>query len=109
MTEQAVPAQHASDTEPARLPADCGVAQVQALRERFAELREQEAPLMLEAAAVERVSTACLQLLLALYRERSAADRSTSLRSPSQPLVEAITWLGLASILLKPTPDETDS
>lgn len=106
MAEQAAPAQETSETLSA-LPADCGIAQAEALRGRLTELRELDAPLQLDASAVERMSTACLQLLVALFRERAEASRVSALHAPSAPLAEAIAWLGLSASLPIVAPDAT--
>jgi anti-anti-sigma regulatory factor len=106
MAEQTTPAHEISDSLSA-LPADCGIAQAEALRGRLAGLRELEVPLQLDASAVERVSTACLQLLVALFRERAEAGRDSALQAPSAPLAEAIVWLGLSASLPIVAPDAT--
>lgn len=98
MTEQAALAQEASEMLSV-LPADCGIAQAEAMRDRLMALRELDAPLQLDASAVERVSTACLQLLVALFRERAEAGRRSVLQAASAPLAEAIAWLGLSASL----------
>jgi anti-anti-sigma regulatory factor len=52
-----------------------------------------------DARAVERISTPCIQLLLAAAR--SAAERGAALRivAPSAPLSTAIVELGLGGVL----------
>lgn len=104
MAEQAAPVQDSSEMLTA-LPADCGIAQAEALRGRLTELRELDAPLQLDASAVERVSTACLQLLVALFRERAETGRSSALQAPSAPLAEAVVCLGLSASLPIAAPD----
>lgn len=104
MTDQVAPMQDSSETLSA-LPADCGIAQAEALRDRLAPLRTMEAPVRLDASAVERISTACLQLLVALFRERAEAGYSSALQTPSAPLAEAVAWLGLSASLPIVAPD----
>ena len=79
----------------ARLPADLGIAGAAALRDELLALRDSEAALRIDGSAVERVSTACLQVLLALFRDRAAGGRRTVLEPVSEPLAEAARWLGL--------------
>lgn len=95
------------------LPADCGISQADALRGQLVTLSEQPEALHLDGSAVSRVSTAAVQLLLALTRTRAAAGRLTALHAPSEALAEAIGWLGLAEALpitdFPDSQDETDS
>lgn len=106
MAEQATPVQDSPEMRTA-LPADCGIAQAEALRGQLTELREIDAPLQLDASAVERVSSACLQLLVALFRERAEAGRRSVLQAPSAPLADAVAWLGLSAFLPIAAPDAT--
>jgi anti-anti-sigma regulatory factor len=78
-----------------RLPAILGIAQVADWRQRLAEALDSERPLTLDAAAVEQVDGAALQLLLAFQQAARQSGREPSWRNPSSPLHEAAALLGL--------------
>ena len=55
--------------------------------------------LRLDGSAVERVSTACVQVLLAASRSATAREVPFTVISPSAALTEALADLGLAGAL----------
>jgi chemotaxis protein CheX len=57
------------------------------------------APMMLDGGAVDRVSTPCLQLLVASRRSAEARGLRFELREPSPVLSEALADLGLQQFL----------
>ena len=88
-----------------RLPATLGIAQVAELRRQFDESLNSDRPLAIEAAAVEQVDGAGLQLLLAFQRAAASAGRTPVWRKPSPRLMEAAVLLGLDGALgLSPDP-----
>lgn len=56
-------------------------------------------PLQLDGSGVERVSTACLQVLLAAARSAAAREVPFAVTAPSDALIEALADLGLAGTL----------
>jgi chemotaxis protein CheX len=60
---------------------------------------EQDGPLTIDGSTVERVSTACIQLLVAAALKARDHDRPFSLHKPSAVLAQAVRDLGLASFL----------
>lgn len=55
--------------------------------------------LVLEASSVERLSTACIQLLIAAGTAFKEADLAFSLQNPSATLAESFNDLGLRPVL----------
>lgn len=80
---------------PITLPADLHMGGIEALRHTLVEQVEADVPLALDGAAVDRVSTAGIQLLVAFFRDRNSAQRTTSWMQVSDALRDAIQWLGL--------------
>ena len=81
------------------LPADLHMGGIESLRQTLVAHVEQDAPLAVDGAAVDRVSTAGIQLLVAFFRDRMLAQRSTQWTQVSDPLRDAVHWLGLAEHL----------
>lgn len=71
------------------------------LKEMLLQALAKSEPLTLDASLVERVSTACIQVLLAFASAMAAAGVPFTLAQPSQPLVEAFANLGLGPVLQK--------
>jgi ABC-type transporter Mla MlaB component len=81
------------------LLAECTVRNAMALRTSLLDSLDAPGSVDVEVGAVERVDTACLQLLLAFVRERSQHGRSTAWRGRSDVLEQATTLLGLGGTL----------
>jgi anti-anti-sigma regulatory factor len=71
----------------------------QPLRDCLLAVLENGKPLRLEAAAVERVSTACIQVLLAGGAAFKEAGLGFRVQQPSETLVAALGDLGLGNWL----------
>ena len=80
------------------LPAECVIANAGSLRASLASLTT-VADLTLDASALQRLDTACLQLLAAFVCERRTADRNISWASAPALLAERAELLGLAGAL----------
>lgn len=65
-------------------------------------------PCYIDGSAVERVDTAGLQMLAALFCQRAAAGRSTGWTAASPELVRCATRLGLEQVLHLPASDSGD-
>jgi chemotaxis protein CheX len=63
--------------------------------------RDSAADVVVRAGGVERLSTACVQVLLAASGGFKSAARRFELENPSGPVAEAFTQLGLAEDLRK--------
>lgn len=83
-----------------RLPGtlDNGVAP--ALKAAFQEALAAEGPVVVDAAAVERLSTACIQVLIAGGRAVTAAGREFVVARPAEALIGAFDDLGLFSVMM---------
>lgn len=55
--------------------------------------------LTIDASPVERITTPCIQIILALMHARDAAKRPTEFQAPSQSFMSAFQCLGLAQYL----------
>jgi anti-anti-sigma regulatory factor len=83
------------------LPADCTVGQSAALKAALQSLMtSNETTVVVSAAEVERCDASMLQLIAALKRSLSNANRALDVRDPSQALVEAASQLGLSHLIL---------
>lgn len=58
-----------------------------------------EAPVTIEAAAVEEIDTAGMQLLLALVNELNSQSIKTQWQSPSDVLIQTAATLGMSEAL----------
>jgi ABC-type transporter Mla MlaB component len=82
-----------------RLDAQCTIAQANAVKARLGRLLGHEGEVALDAGAVERIDTACLQLLAAFFRERRAAQRPVAWSKASAELIDCARLLGLSAVL----------
>jgi ABC-type transporter Mla MlaB component len=82
-----------------RLDAQCTIAQASAVKARLARLLGHPASVTLDAGSVERIDTACLQLLAAFFRDRRAAERPVAWSKASAELLESARLLGLSAVL----------
>ena len=77
------------------LPAELGLVAAEPLRAELASAIDAGIPLEIDGAAVERISTACLQVLLAAARAAARGDLSFRIVNPSQVLTDAVRDLAL--------------
>jgi ABC-type transporter Mla MlaB component len=82
-----------------RLDAQCTIAQASAVKARLARVLGHPGTVALDAGSVERIDTACLQLLAAFVRERRAADRPVAWTRASAELIDSARLLGLSAVL----------
>ena len=61
--------------------------------------REKGYPLAIEAGSVERLTTPCIQVLIAAAAALKDADVSFALIAPSDPFIDAFNELGLFPVL----------
>ena len=64
-----------------------------------AETLEDGGAIVIDAASVERMSTACVQIMLAYLATVRASGRAIEIRRPSAAFVDAFKDLGLAGIV----------
>jgi anti-anti-sigma regulatory factor len=77
------------------LPAECLIANAVPLREQLIAVVGEAAPVTLNVSAVERIDTACLQLLAAFASERRAASRPVVWSGVTASLAERARLLDL--------------
>ena len=81
------------------LQAECTLAESAGLKSALCALLANAEPVTLDAAAVERIDTATLQLLAAFVRDRRLAGGAIEWRSVSAAVREAARLLGMDSML----------
>jgi anti-anti-sigma regulatory factor len=90
------------------LPAVCDGEAAEGLRGDLATaLAGQPAALTIDAGAVGRVTTPCLQVLAAAWQQSESIGAPWVLRQPSETLVDALTLLGLERLVNDRDMDET--
>lgn len=77
------------------LPAELGLAAAEPLRAALVRAIDAGAALTIDGAAVERISTACLQVLLAAARAAERGGMAFRIINPSQVLSDAVRDLAL--------------
>ena len=77
----------------------CTVAHAEGLKAALCALAAHPEPVILDAAAVQRVDTAALQLLAAFIRDRRLAGRAVRWQAPSAALAGAARLLGMGPML----------
>jgi phospholipid transport system transporter-binding protein len=82
-----------------KLPAECLIGSLDGLRAQLLERVAIETPVSFDAAAVERIDTAALQLLAAFTRDRRAAGLQVEWRAVTGALSDAASLLNLTSVL----------
>lgn len=87
------------------LPAECMIWSAESLRDSLTSLTDVYA-VTLDASAVQRIDTVCLQLLTAFARERSAAQRPLVWAGIPAVLSARAQQLGLEAILMLGATDE---
>lgn len=80
------------------LPAECLIGNGESLREALIGAAQAKA-VTLDASQVQRVDTACLQLLTAFVSERRAANRAVGWAGVPALLTERAQLLGLSALL----------
>jgi ABC-type transporter Mla MlaB component len=82
-----------------RLDVQCTIAQASAVKARLARVLGHPGTVTLDAGSVERIDTACLQLLAAFVRDRRAANRPVAWSKASSEVLECARLLGLSAVL----------
>ena len=91
---------HLADDRPAlALPPVLDLIRADALHAELQACMSRDEALRIDGSAVELVSTACLQVLVAAARAAQARERTFELMSPSHILGNAARDLGLAACL----------
>ena len=88
-----------SITLPAKLTIQSVAADHKDLSERITEI---EAPVQIDASAVEEIDTAGMQLLLALVNEFNTQSVKAEWQSPSEVLIQTASILGMSEALALP-------
>jgi len=78
---------------------DLSIETCSALKQRLDDGWQQPAPLLLDGSMIERIHTASLQLLCALFRSRQDAGHETAWAAASPVLRESARLLGLSATL----------
>jgi ABC-type transporter Mla MlaB component len=86
------------DKPEVRLPEDCTLAQADGLKLHLARLSGDVSSVTLEVGSVQRIDTACMQLLSAFVRDRAASGRTVRVSGESRVFSEALRLLGLAPL-----------
>lgn len=86
----------AADDLSLRLPAHCTTTIAEDLRVRLVLATERDAPMEVDASAVESVGQAVLQLLIAAHAEAARVGQSFSIVDPSDAFVRRVESCGLA-------------
>ena len=81
------------------LAAQCTIREAPALKARLAKLLGHTGAIALDASRIERIDTACLQLLTAFVRARHAQSRGISWRGATAVFTDSAHLLGLAGFL----------
>jgi anti-anti-sigma regulatory factor len=81
------------------LGAQCTIREAPALKARLTKLLGHKGAIALDASRVERIDTACLQLLTAFVRTRHAQSRVIAWRSATAAFTDSVRLLGLAGLL----------
>lgn len=81
------------------LPNDLDLSMAQPLLDSLRAAAKSAFPVIVQAGAVERVSTACVQVLIAAGRDTTEHGGIFAILNPSEALTEACEDLGLASWL----------
>jgi ABC-type transporter Mla MlaB component len=89
------------------LGANCSVKDAAALKTSLCAVVETPDSVVLDAAAVERVDTATMQLLCAFIRERAAHSRTVAWQGTPSALTEAARLLGVQALLGLPQAAST--
>lgn len=82
-----------------RLPANLGIEQVAELHAQLGPLLSEARPVVIDAAGVETLHSAALQLFCLFCRDRSAVGREVVFARPSAALRSAAALLGAATLL----------
>jgi ABC-type transporter Mla MlaB component len=105
MPKKSKPSARPRRAKPARpdpvlaLPAECLIANAMPLREQLIAVVGEAVPVTLNVSAVERIDTACLQLLAAFATERRAASRPVVWSGVTAALTERARLLDLYASL----------
>lgn len=87
-----------------RLPARLDLAVAAPLRQALRDLLDTNTRVSIDAAAVERVATPCVQVLMAAAREARARGVGFAIGQPSPAFAEALADLGIGPDLAIPKP-----
>jgi ABC-type transporter Mla MlaB component len=81
------------------LTSDCTIAEATALKAGLMQLLSHESAVTLDGSAVQRIDTACLQLLAAFVLEREARGRHVEWQEATDALTSSARTLGLLPVL----------
>jgi chemotaxis protein CheX len=81
------------------LPRELDMRAAAPLKSALAKTLEGGGAVVIEAASVERMSTACVQIMLAYVTTARKLGRPIVIRRPSATFVDAFTVLGLARVV----------
>jgi len=79
------------------LPQALDLLAAQSLKEKLLELFDQEGDLVIDGSNVERITTPCVEVLVAANSAYSQVERAFQIDNPSEYLTEAFVTLGLGN------------
>jgi anti-anti-sigma regulatory factor len=82
----------------ASFPADCTIAQADAMKSQLARMLAKPACVTLDLSTIRRIDTAALQVLTAFIRDRRAAGREVACSGASEPFLLTAELLGLSAM-----------
>lgn len=86
-------------SSPLKLPAELGIEQVSDLRQQLGERFALAKAVVIDAADVQRVHTAVIQLFCLFCRDRRNAGREVQWQQPSEAMRNAAAVLGVTTLL----------
>ncbi|MFC3050818.1 STAS domain-containing protein [Kordiimonas pumila] len=81
------------------LPQVLDLLAAQGLKDKLLEFFDLEGDLLIEGSDVERISTPCIEVLVAAQKAFKNAERAFQIKNPSEYLSEAFETLGLGTDL----------
>ena len=87
------------DSSVIELDCDLDLVAAAALKERLLEAIDQGIEVIVDASSVERLTTPCVQVLVAAARSLTERDQSLALKDPSEAFVSAFSDLGLDAVV----------
>jgi ABC-type transporter Mla MlaB component len=86
------------------LPVDCMLAEAENLKLRLSRVLRNASAVTLDVSSVQRIDSACMQLLAAFVRDRAASQLAVGVSGDSSAFAEALTLSGLAPLFASAAP-----
>ena len=81
------------------LDSDLDLVAATTLKERLIEAVDRDGAVVIDASSVERLTTPCVQVLVAAAQFLAGQDKSLMVKDPSEAFVSAFSDLGLEDVL----------